>query len=114
MPEQSRYIPAPLGGLNLVAAPLYSPELASQNIGMQLNEARMLQNYWVYDSGIRQMSDVTELASYSTSFANVLILNPYTSSKMFYAVKNKIYRIDSATDNTPTDVTGGATITAGL
>lgn len=111
MSAASTYIPAPLKGLNLIAPPIYSPQLASQGIGMQLDEARVIQNYWVYESGIRQMPDVTELASYSTSNANVYILNPYTSSKMFYATKNKIYRIDSATDSTPTDVTGAATIT---
>lgn len=98
---KSAWLPFPRDGINLIAGPG----------DMKPTEAREIKNYWVYDSGLRQMPDVAENAAYSGgSNSNVYILNSY-GTKMFYATKNKLYVIDSATDATPTDKTAALTIT---
>ena len=99
---KSAWLPFPRDGINLIAG-------AGD---MKPTEAREIKNYWVYDSGIRQMPDVTENEAYTGgSNSNVYILSSY-GTKMFYAAQNKLWQIDSATDTTPTDKTAALTITS--
>lgn len=93
-------IPPPIDGINLISSQMQFKE----------TEARDIKNYWIYDSGIRQMPDVTANKTYSGSNSNVQILTSYTSP-MFFATQLKLYKITSATSTIPTDVTGAATIT---
>ena len=97
---KSVFIPPPTDGLNLIAPPAQLKE----------TEARDLENYWVFDSGIRQMPQFTQTITYTGAGSNVVPLNSY-DSLFFYATQNKIYKLSTATSTSPTDITGAATIT---
>lgn len=99
---KSAFIPPPVEGLNLIAPP--------GQLGEQ--EARSLLNYWVFDSGIRQIPPFTQTITYTGANSNPVLLNSY-DSLIFYSAQNKIFKLSSATSGSPTDVTGAATITSG-
>ena len=98
---KSAFIPPPTDGLNLIAPPSQLKE----------TEARTLDNYWVFDSGIRQMPEFTQSITYTGAGSSVNLLNSY-DTLLLYAVQNKIFKLSSATSGSPTDITGAATITA--
>ncbi len=99
----STFVPPPLDGLNLISGPA----------DYKMTEARVLDNFRVFDFGIRQVGAPTK--SISTG-AEVAMMYPYTqagtqNARMFYATDNKIYRLDSPTAVSGTDITGAAVIT---
>lgn len=97
---KTKVIPPPTDGLNLISSP----------VQFKLTEARELKNYWVYDSGIRQMPDVGINKQYSGANANCDILTNY-ASMCIYSQGGKVYKLTSGTSTTPVDITGAATIT---
>jgi len=99
---KSAFIPPPVDGLNLIAPPGQLKE----------TEARELNNYWIFDSGIRQMPAFMQTITYTGSNSNPVLLNSY-DSLLFYSAQNKLYKLTSGTSNSPTEVTGAATITSG-
>lgn len=99
----SLFVPPPVDGLNLIAAPTQ----------LQPTEARVLNNYWVLDSGIKQIPVPSENI---TSTSAIGMMYPYIESatsapRMLYATDNKIYRLDAPTDVAGTNVTGAAVVT---
>lgn len=99
-PVRSVFWPPSVDGVNLIAPPAQLKD----------TEAREILNYWVYDTGLRQMPPFVQTITYTGSDSGVQLLNSYDSI-IFYAAQNKIYKLASATSNSPTDVTGAATIT---
>lgn len=99
---KSTFIPPPIDGLNLIAPPGQLKE----------TEARGLDNYWIFDSGIRQMPAFVQTITYIGSNSNPVLLNSY-DSLLFYSAQNKLYKLATATSGSPTDVTGAAVITSG-
>lgn len=105
-PEEvlSEFIPPPLDGLNLIASPTeYLP-----------TEAKVLDNYLVYDTGIREVRIPT--IAYNGS-GSVDFQFPYYDSsnvaKILFSLGTSIYRYNIG-DGTATDVTGGSAISSGL
>lgn len=110
MALQSAVIPAPLGGLNLTGSPVYSPQLQGSGIGIDITEARKLDNYWIFDSGIRQIPEYVQMYALTGANSNFNALNSYDSI-LFYASQRKLFKRTSLSLGADTDVTGAATIT---
>lgn len=103
---KSLYVPPPIDGLNLIASP---PSLLP-------TEARRLDNYFVYDSGIRQVgapaagvtsgnvTDIAMMFSYIEASTN--------TPRMLYATDNKIFKLATPTSSSGTDITGANVITS--
>ena len=101
---QSFHLPPPIEGLNLIAG---IDEIKP-------TEARTLDNYLIYDSGIRQAcGDPTVVATYSNA-GTIGMQFPYLDAnaawKMLYSNNTKIWKF--GTDESSTDITGAATITS--
>lgn len=74
-PESARsvYIPAPTGGINLIASPFdFKP-----------NEARQLSNYWVTNWGIRQRPAWSAIANMAANIINIVPFTRRTSGNPF-------------------------------
>ena len=98
---KSLFIPPPVDGLNQIASPAsFLP-----------TEARILDNYLVYDDGIRQVGAPATNANVTGSPNIIGMLFPYFlddgSARLLMANNQKIYRLSSASGS-PTDKTGTA------
>lgn len=91
------FIPPPVDGLNLVDAPYV----------LKPTEARLLDNYVIYDSGIQQVPGLTLNKAHPSELYTLI---PYRSNlgaeRMLAVDVSKIWRYDSPTSTTPTDITG--------
>lgn len=102
--SKSTFIPPPLKGLNLISG-------ADQ---FERDEARQLDNYLIFDSGIRQAAKATQVVQYSAT-TNVSLGVPYVNatgtpvSRLIYFNGTKAYRY--APEQTSVDITGAASIT---
>lgn len=101
--DKSTFVPAPLDGLNLIAGPT----------SFQPTEARVLDNYWVTDSGIRQIPPPTSNFSAGDRFGMMFtyIQSGTTTERMLFSTGSSIFRLDNPTDGSSTNVTGAAVIT---
>lgn len=95
------FIPAPTGGLNLIAPPH----------ALAATEARELQNYLCFDWGIRERKAATVLHSHG-GFLYSFYDNSSTQKILIFGSSTKVYRMASYSDTSPTDITGAVTITA--
>lgn len=105
--SQSVFIPPPIDGLNMIAGPA----------DYKLSEARILDNYRVYDFGIRQVAAPTKNwgpGSTGPSMMFRYLQSGTTTERMLVAYDNKIYRWADPTDASGTDITGAAVITTDL
>lgn len=111
---QALFIPPPIDGLNRIAAPTqFTPQ-----------EARQLDNFYVYDWGIRQCGTAPQFVTYGTAVCGVLF--PFTklvtgvlekrmlASTFEGGTTAKVYHYRSVTDTSPANVTNTATITGVL
>ena len=97
-------IPAPIDGLNLRLAP----------DAISATEAVQLDNYLVYDWGIRETGSLTTLANPETSVAvgqSVFFKEADNDAFQLYFVNNKAYRASLSGWGSPTNLTGALTIT---
>lgn len=99
-------IPPPIDGLNLISSPAT----------IKISEARVLDNYLVYDSGIRQVGAPT--LNYTGSAGPELgCMVPYFddagAEHALVCTDQAVFRWDSPTASSGTDITGGATINYG-
>lgn len=91
---QTVLIPAPTGGVNYVDNPT----------ALQPNEARFLQNYFVYPWGIQQRS--RELTHLSVTYASCKFFPYYKDGvdQMVIYKSGDFYQLDSQEDTTPTSI----------
>lgn len=99
---QSQFIPPPLDGLNLIASPTeFLP-----------TEARTLDNFLIFDQGIRQVPIPTLISN--GSGGSIDFQFPYLDSsgvaKVMFSLGNSIFRYNIAAGTT-TAITGGSAIT---
>lgn len=112
MAMKMAWIPAPLSGQNFVANPL----------DLKPDEARQIENYYVYDWGIRQRGIVNNNFTFNGSGdSTVGIMIPFLRDSsgtpfedMLISTDKHLYRIQAVDASSPTDVTpgGGFTINA--
>lgn len=100
----SVFIPPPTGGINLRASPYE----------IDIKEALQLDNYLVFDSGIRECGAFTALTHPAAGTIGQLIYfkNNNGTALQLICVANKIYSTTSATWAAPTNLTGALTITS--
>ena len=100
-------LPAPIDGINLRKAP---HELAP-------TEARVLENYLIFDWGIRECGNTGTLTNPGTSAKPVKTIIPFKSvtgtAKQLICTTDKVYVTSSSSWGSTTDKTGALTITLG-
>ena len=101
---KNTFIPAPTGGLNLRLSPYQ----------VATNEAVQLDNYLVYDWGIREAGAFTTLTQPAVGAQGQLIYfkNNSGTALQLICVANKVYLVNNASWTTPTNMTGALTITS--
>lgn len=101
------FLPAPIDGINLRKAP---HELA-------LTEARELENYLIFDWGIREAGNTGTLTNPGTAAKPVKTIIPFKSvtgtAKQLICTDSKVYVTSSSSWGSTTDKTGALTITLG-
>lgn len=97
-------LPAPIDGMNLIAT----------DDDLKATEARVLSNYLIYDSGIKQACGDPAVAATYSSASNIGMQFPYIDANQvqqeLYSHSTKIWRLSTALAST--DVTGAAVITS--
>ena len=104
--DRSVFVPPPIDGLNLVAHPTaFLP-----------TEARKLDNYRVFDHGIRQVGAPTRNHQNSEGPGMMFkyLQSGTSTQRMLYTEGTKLYRLDAPTDAAGTDVTAALVITNSL
>lgn len=98
------FVPAPIDGLNLRNSPY----------NLSPTEAQQLDNYLVFDWGIRETGAFTSLTHPTSGTIGQLIFftNQNGTATQLICVGNKVYSTTSATWGSPTDLTGALTITS--
>lgn len=99
---KSQFIPAPIDGLNLIANPA----------AFKATEARELQNYFVYDWGIRERGpqSVINSVSATTMYSFYDLLG--NERMVLMGDDENVYLMDSVGDASPDDISGSVTITS--
>ena len=98
----STFIPAPIDGLDLISSPA----------DIAITAARQLDNYLVFDSGIRQVAPPTLVADLAGTAVGAMF--PYYTdaglARLLVCAANKIYRWDSPTATSGTEVQNATAI----
>lgn len=100
----SSYVPAPVDGLNL--------RTSVYELGPK--EAIQLDNYLVFDWGIRECGNFSALTQPTTGAIGQLIYFKDTNgaAMQLICMANKVYSVNNANWSTPTNLTGALTITS--
>lgn len=102
---KSFFVPPPVDGLNLIASPTQ----------IKSTEARTLDNYRCFDSGIRQINCPTQNLTDSSGGVQFSTLFNYIDTagteRMIACASNKIKRLDTPTGVALTDLTNATAIT---
>lgn len=101
---KSFFLPAPTDGLNLRASPYE----------LKITEAQQLDNYLVYDWGIRETGSYGTLTHPASGIVKQLICfkDDNGAALELICVANKVYLANNPNWTTPTDMTGALTITS--
>ena len=98
------HLPAPIDGLNLRASPF----------DLQITEAQQLDNYLVYDWGIRETGAFTSLTHPESGTIGQLIFfkDDNGAAQMLICLANKVYSVNNPGWTSPTNLTGALTISS--